>query len=44
MSAPRIRPEIFDFYWRFAYERHRVSEVRVAEIEGPWTDDPILQK
>jgi hypothetical protein len=44
MLAPRIRPEIFELYWRFAYERHRVFEMRVAGIEGPWTDDPILQK
>lgn len=31
-----------DTYWRFAAERQRVYHRRLAQPEGPWTDDPIL--
>ncbi|MEO3941668.1 nucleotide kinase domain-containing protein [Paenarthrobacter nicotinovorans] len=43
MIRPQPRPEVFDIYWKFAYERHRIFEARVAGRQGPWTDDPILR-
>ncbi|TAK04767.1 hypothetical protein EPO33_02095 [Patescibacteria group bacterium] len=44
MKAPPVpRPNVFDIYWRFAAERQRIFERRVAGEPGPWTDDPILQ-
>jgi hypothetical protein len=33
---------VFDTYWRFAAERHRVYEARLAGQPGPWTLDPII--
>lgn len=42
-SPPIPRPRIFDIYWRFAAERQRVFERRVAGEPGPWTDDLILR-
>lgn len=43
MKTLRPRPKTFDIFWRFAYERHRIYEQRLAGRKGPWTDDPILQ-
>jgi hypothetical protein len=37
------RPKTFDIFWRFAFERHRIYEQRLAGGQGPWTDDPILR-
>ena len=34
---------VFDTYWRFASERQRIYEQRIAGVAGPWTADPILQ-
>lgn len=34
---------VFDSYWRFAAKRHAIYERRLADPDGPWTDDPILQ-
>lgn len=39
---PTPRPRIHDTYWRFAAERQRLFERRVAGDPPPWTDDPIL--
>lgn len=36
--------EVFDTYWYFARERHRIYESRLRGESAPWTDDPILQK
>jgi hypothetical protein len=44
MIRPRPRPQVFDIYWKFAYERQRVFESRVSGAPGPWTADPILQE
>lgn len=33
---------VFDSYWKFAAERLRVYYRRLADPDGPWTDDPIL--
>jgi hypothetical protein len=41
---PAPRPRIYDLYWYFASERHRIFEKRLTGQPGPWTDDPILQK
>lgn len=40
--SPKPRAEVYDIFWRFTAERHRVYEQRVAGAPGPWTDDPIL--
>lgn len=36
--------EIFDTYWRFAYERQEVFVKKKAGSERPWTNDEIIQK
>jgi hypothetical protein len=33
---------VFETYWRFAAERQRIYEARLAGQAPPWTDDPIL--
>jgi alpha-glutamyl/putrescinyl thymine pyrophosphorylase clade 1 len=33
---------VFDSYWKFAAERYRIYQRRLAGEPGPWTDDPIL--
>ncbi|GAB3042527.1 hypothetical protein GCM10027052_25750 [Parafrigoribacterium mesophilum] len=43
MTRPTPRPQVFDIYWKFAHERHRVFEQRLTGEAGPWTDDRILQ-
>lgn len=43
-AAPKPRDEVFDIFWRFTAERHRVYEQRVAGEPGPWTDDAILRQ
>jgi len=35
---------VFEDYWWFAAERHRILERRLAEQPAPWTQDPILQR
>lgn len=35
---------VFDTYWRFAAERQRIYQQRLAGQSGPWTDDPILRE
>jgi hypothetical protein len=41
---PTPRRPVFDAYWRFAAERQRIFEARLADSDGPWTDDPILAR
>lgn len=41
---PTPRRRLFDAYWRFAAERQRIFELRIADPTGPWTEDPILQR
>ncbi len=38
------RSEVYDTYWRFAAERQAIYYRRQVDPEGPWTDDPILQR
>ncbi len=33
---------VFDTYWKFAAERHRIYEKRLRGEAQPWTADPIL--
>jgi alpha-glutamyl/putrescinyl thymine pyrophosphorylase clade 1 len=43
MSGTTFAPTIvFDTYWEFAAERHRIYEKRVRGEPQPWTTDPIL--
>jgi hypothetical protein len=35
---------VFETYWRFAAERHRIYEARLAGAPAPWTADPILRR
>jgi hypothetical protein len=45
ISGRRLQPTpVFDTYWRFAAERQRVYEARLAGASGPWTADPVLRK
>lgn len=41
-TPPRPRDEVYDIFWRFTFERHRIYEQRLAGAPGPWTEDPIL--
>ncbi len=36
--------EVYDTYWRFAYERQNIFMKKVQGLEQPWTTDKILQK
>lgn len=44
MRAPTPRDRVYDLYWKFAAERHRVFEARVAGAPRPWTQDRIIQQ
>lgn len=44
MRAPTPREGVYELYWKFAAERHRVFEARVAGAPWPWTQDQILQE
>ncbi|WP_461187956.1 nucleotide kinase domain-containing protein [Arthrobacter sp. Z4-13] len=43
MKRPRPRTEVYNIYWRFAFERHRIFEAKVSGTPGPWTEDAILR-
>src|SRR5258708_11124093 len=41
--SPPARPTVvYDAYWRFAAERHRVFSGRLEGDDPPFTDDPVL--
>jgi hypothetical protein len=40
----KIRNEIYDLYWYFAYERQNIFWKKLNNEEYPWTDDEILQE
>jgi hypothetical protein len=43
MSASlSVRPEVFDAYWRLAFERQQVFFRRLEGHPPPWTEDPII--
>lgn len=44
LKAPIPRPGVYELYWKFAYERQKAFEGRIAGKPGPWTDDPIIQQ
>jgi hypothetical protein len=40
-----LRPTpVFETYWRFAAERQRAYQRRLAGRPSPWTDDPIIRQ
>jgi len=42
MNSPTAPSPVFESYWRFAAERHRVYEQRLRGLPAPWTSDPVL--
>jgi hypothetical protein len=45
IAGRQLRPTVvFDTYWRFAAERQRIYEARLAGTPAPWTADPILRR
>jgi hypothetical protein len=42
MTSPTAPSPVFESYWRFAAERHRVYEQRLRGLSPPWTSDPVL--
>lgn len=42
-SAP-VPSEVYDTYWRFAFERQEVFFRRLEGLPPPWTGDPILRE
>lgn len=43
IAGRRLEPtRVFESYWRFAAERHRVYLSRLAGEPGPWTEDPVI--
>jgi hypothetical protein len=35
---------VYDTYWKFAAERQNIFFKKFLNVEGPWTNDPILSK
>lgn len=44
MRTPTPRDGVYELYWKFAAERQRVFDARIAGAAWPWTDDRILQE
>jgi hypothetical protein len=44
MAKPTPRPGVYELYWKFAAERQKAFEARVAGSSWPWTEDRILQE
>jgi len=42
MNPPTAPSPVFESYWRFAAERHRIYEQRLRGLPAPWTADPVL--
>ncbi|MDP9174486.1 MAG: putative DNA base hypermodification protein [Planctomycetota bacterium] len=42
-SAQPVTSEVFDTYWKFAYERQEVYFRRLQGRSSPWTTDPIIR-
>lgn len=40
-AQPQPGP-LFETFWRFAAERHRIFTMRLRGLQPPWTDDEIL--
>lgn len=43
-AKPAPRPGVYDLYWKFAFERQKAFEARVAGAPWPWSEDRILQE
>lgn len=44
VANPIPRLGAYELYWKFAYERQKVFELRSIGAQAPWTNDLILQK
>ncbi|NYF09920.1 hypothetical protein HDC94_001076 [Leifsonia sp. AK011] len=44
MKAPVPRPGVYELYWKFAAERQKAFESRLAGHPWPWSQDRILQE
>lgn len=42
INSPIVPSPVFESYWRFAAERHRVYERRLQGLPAPWTSDRVL--
>jgi hypothetical protein len=42
MKSATAPSPVFESYWRFAAERHRVYEQRLQGLAAPWTSDRVL--
>lgn len=40
----KIRQEVYDLYWYFAFERQNIFYNKLNGKKEPWTDDPFLQE
>lgn len=38
------KTEVFDTYWKFAYERQKIFFKKIQGYDYPWTTDKVLQK
>jgi len=43
-TPPKKRQEVFDAYWKFAFERQEVFFKRLNGQQYPWTEDDIIKK
>jgi hypothetical protein len=43
-KKPQPRAGVYELYWKFAYERQRIFEKRMAGHTQPWTTDEILSR
>ena len=39
----KVRQNVFDAYWKFAFERQNIFFKKAAGEQPPYTDDPILR-
>ena len=40
----KVREEVYNLYWYFAYERQNIFWKKLKGEKYPWTDDPILRE
>lgn len=43
-AKPTPRPGVYELYWKFAAERQKAFEARIAGSPWPWSEDRILQE
>lgn len=42
LSKPK-KSDVYDTYWNFAVKRHNVFTNKQIDLNGPWTDDPVIR-